>query len=267
MNGILLHLVPASAYLILGYVLCMARRRDQLGQVAMLSRILLVTGLVTHGIVLGQDMLEGDTLHFGLAVALSLTLWLALLIYFFESLLTRIDNLLAMAAIPAACCALLPALMPSSIHLNIGAPLFRLHFVVAMLAYSFFALAALHAIMMAITERRLHHGKLDKGSSIPLLTLERLTFRQIGVSFVFLTLTLVSGLAFPASEIDRPMTVKYKIAFTLAAWFVFGILLAGRHFRGWRGRIAQRWTLAGFVFLLLAYAGTHFVLEILLHRS
>ena len=40
----------------------------------------------------------------------------------------------------------------------------------------------------------------------------------------------------------------------------------GRYIRGWRGRVAVRWTLAGFVLLLLAYVGTKFVLEVVLGR-
>ena len=34
----------------------------------------------------------------------------------------------------------------------------------------------------------------------------------------------------------------------------------------WRGRIALRWTLAGFLVLLLAYIGSRFVSEVLLGR-
>jgi ABC-type uncharacterized transport system permease subunit len=46
----------------------------------------------------------------------------------------------------------------------------------------------------------------------------------------------------------------------------FGVLLAGRATRGWRGRIAMRFTIGGFVLLLLAYVGSRFVLEVVLHR-
>jgi ABC-type uncharacterized transport system permease subunit len=45
---------------------------------------------------------------------------------------------------------------------------------------------------------------------------------------------------------------------------VFGILLIGRWLMGWRGKIAIRWTLAGFIALMLAYFGSKFVLEIVL---
>ena len=44
-------------------------------------------------------------------------------------------------------------------------------------------------------------------------------------------------------------------------------LLVGRRIYGWRGRIALRWTITGFVFLLLAYVGSRFVLEVVLGKS
>jgi len=126
----------------------------------------------------------------------------------------------------------------------------------------------LHSVMMWVAERQLHRAHLNEGLGLPpLLMLERMLFRLIGIAFVFLTLTALSGLLFSEESIGRPMTLKYKLGFTIAAWLVFGILLIGRHFRGWRGRVAQRWTLLGFVFLFLAYAGTHFVLEVMLKRS
>ena len=39
-----------------------------------------------------------------------------------------------------------------------------------------------------------------------------------------------------------------------------------RRFRGWRGRVALRWVMAAFSILLLAYVGSRFVLEVILHR-
>jgi ABC-type uncharacterized transport system permease subunit len=47
---------------------------------------------------------------------------------------------------------------------------------------------------------------------------------------------------------------------------VFAVLLWGHHFYGWRGRVAVHWTMSGFGFLLLAYLGSKFVLEVLLHK-
>ncbi|MEY2656258.1 MAG: hypothetical protein RLZZ524_3286, partial [Pseudomonadota bacterium] len=49
-------------------------------------------------------------------------------------------------------------------------------------------------------------------------------------------------------------------------WVVFAGLLAGRRAFGWRGRRATRWLYVGSVLLLLAYVGSRFVFEVLLHR-
>jgi ABC-type uncharacterized transport system permease subunit len=48
---------------------------------------------------------------------------------------------------------------------------------------------------------------------------------------------------------------------------VFAALLAGRKLRGWRGRRATRWLYAGAALLLLAYAGSRFVMEVVLGRA
>ena len=55
--------------------------------------------------------------------------------------------------------------------------------------------------------------------------------------------------------------------FGVLSWLIFAALLAGRHIYGWRGRVAVRWTLAGFLMLVLAYIGSKFVLEVMLGRG
>ena len=87
-----------------------------------------------------------------------------------------------------------------------------------------------------------------------------------GVAQSVLTLTLISGVMFSEEVFGQALKFNHKVLFGFISWGVFAALLAGRKFYGWRGRIAIRWTLAGFVLLLLAYIGSKFVLEILLHR-
>jgi len=48
---------------------------------------------------------------------------------------------------------------------------------------------------------------------------------------------------------------------------LFGLLLAGRRFAGWRGKRAIYLYLWGFVLLCLAYFGSRLVLEEVLGRS
>jgi ABC-type uncharacterized transport system permease subunit len=118
-------------------------------------------------------------------------------------------------------------------------------------------------------ERRLHGGAIagPLAALPPLLTMERLLFRVILAGFAFLTLTVATGIVFSETLFGKVMKFDHKTVFAIASWFIFAALLAGRHFYGWRGRTALRWTLAGFVALLLAYVGSRFVLEVILQRG
>jgi len=123
-------------------------------------------------------------------------------------------------------------------------------------------------VLMAVAEKSLHRGRLTPllASLPPLLTMEALLFRLIHVAFALLTLTLASGILFSESLFGKALTFNHKTVFAILSWLIFALLLAGRHFRGWRGRKALHWTLAGFVALLLAYVGSRFVLEVILGR-
>ena len=100
----------------------------------------------------------------------------------------------------------------------------------------------------------------------PLLTLESLLFQIIALGFALLTLTLVTGALFSETLFGKAIRFDHKTLFAIISWIIFAVLLAGRFFYGWRGRMALRYTLAGFVSLLLAYVGTRFVLEVILQR-
>ena len=82
-----------------------------------------------------------------------------------------------------------------------------------------------------------------------------------------LTLTLASGVIYSEELFGKPAQFTHKTVFGVLSWVIFGALLSGRHLYGWRGRVAVRWTLAGFLTLVLAYVGSKFVLEVLLGRA
>ena len=137
-----------------------------------------------------------------------------------------------------------------------------------MLAY-FCSQLTLRCTLYCFVPKGLHSGNLPLFlRDLPsLISLERLTFRILFAGFVLLTLTLVSGVVFSEELLAKPFQFTHKVVFGVAAWMTFALLLAGRYLWGWRGRVAVRWLLAGFDFLLLAYLGIKFVLEILLHRN
>lgn len=231
----------------------------------------LVVALLVHGVTLAQEIFPatGAGMRFGFAVALSMMTWLAVALYWIESFYARMEGLQMLGLPLAAICGLLPWLLPGQ-HLiaNTTSPIFRLHFLMAMLAYSLFTLAALHAILMAIAEKRLHRGQMTPlfAGLPPLLTMEALLFRLIHIAFVLLTLTLASGILFSEQIFGKALPFNHKTVFAMLSWLIFAALLFGRHRYGWRGRKALHWTLTGFGVLLLAYVGSRFVLEVILGR-
>lgn len=274
MQPILLHLLPATLYAGLGawfWRTCVRvapstpKRQCMSGR----ERGLMLLALLAHGAALHSALFPGTEMRFGFGVALSLMVWLAICFYWVETLYTRLDGLHA-AVLPAGFLAcLLPVIFPGEhVLTNATSPAFRAHFIIAMLAYSLFTLAALHAMLMAIAERQLHHARFSRMLSglPPLLTMEALLFRLIGIAFVLLTLTLASGVVFSETLFGKAFRLDHKTVFAIVSWLLFGTLLLGRKVWGWRGRLALRWTLAGFVALMLAYVGSRFVIEVLLHR-
>lgn len=227
--------------------------------------------LVLHAMLLYQRVLSPEGLDLGVANAISLLVWLTVLIYWLASLaFNGLASILGLIAPVALLAVLLQAVIPTQHIVTYGAdPLFALHFVIAMLAYSLFIVATVHALVMLAEERWLHRGVLPRflKSLPPLLEMEALLFRILLAAFVLLTFTLVSGVFFSEQLYHKRLTFSHKTVFGIISWFIFGGLLAGHHFRGWRGRTAVRWTLAGFTALLLAYIGSKVVLEIILKRG
>lgn len=143
----------------------------------------------------------------------------------------------------------------------------KLHVTVALLAFGVLSIAAVLAILLALQERALRHRQFGAWlRALPPLTLtEALLFRLIGAGFVLLTLTLLSGILFVDDLFGQHLI--HKTVLSILAWIVFGILLFGRWRYGWRGRSAVNLTLTGMVILLLAFFGSKFVLEVVLHRA
>lgn len=225
--------------------------------------------LLLQGLSLHDALFDARGMHFSFSLALSLMLWLAVLIYWLESFRSRMDGLQPAVLPFAAICAIFPVLFPQSrLIAHADAWSFKLHFLAAMLAYSLFTLSALHAGFMSIVERRLHQKSLSPllASLPPLLRMEALLFRLIGSGFILLTVALGSGILFSETIFGKTMAFDHKTVFAVASWLIFAALLAGRQCYGWRGRIALRWTMTGFLSLLLAYVGSRFVIEVLLGR-
>ena len=276
MPDILLQLLPAIApallYAVLGFYFWHSRWRNAPSSEKAMQpweQQAIGLALLLHGADIYTDMFSSGGMRFSFSIALSLITWLAVLIYLIESGKSRLESLQPVIMALASLSTLATVLF-SQTHLiaHTASWAFRLHFMAGMLAYSLFTLAALHAIFMSIAERGLHSAKFNKrlSSFPPLLAMEALLFRMIGAGFALLTLALGSGIAFSEDIFGHPAPLTHKTIFALLSWCIFAALLVGRHLRGWRGRIALRWTLAGFLTLFLAYIGSRFISEVILGR-
>ena len=231
--------------------------------------VLLTLGLGLQGYVIALTTFPGGQMVLGFGNSASIILWLSVLAYGLSSLRYPMSRVQGWLAAGATIGIALPLVIPGMRLIPYSnMPGFRVHLTLALLAYSLLFIASVQAILMGTLEKRLHRKSLGFGSQDlpPLLTLETLLFRLIGAGFLILTLALASGIFFSEEVLGQAIPFTHKTVFALLSWLVFGGLLAGRRLWGWRGRIAARWTVTGFVMLVLAYMGTKFVLEVLLNH-
>lgn len=234
-----------------------------------LHSAMIALGVLLHGWLLYRDVFAAGEVNLGIYYALSTILWLTVLTYWIADLRHALHVLQAFVLPPAALCVLMPAFAIKNYYVNThGFNLFSLHILIAMVAYSLFTFAALHACLMRIAERALHqkNSRLTLPGFPPLMVLDDILFKVLRIGFVLLTITLGSGMLFSEEIFGTALQLNHKTIFSIASWLIYAWLLFGRFQYGWRGKTATRWTLVGFVLLLLAYIGSRFVLHVVLGR-
>lgn len=149
------------------------------------------------------------------------------------------------------------------IELNAG---IQTHIISSIIAFSILCLAAVQAILILMQERNLkHHAAPGILRALPSLhENETILFQSIGLGVLVLSVALASGFIYLDDIFAQHLV--HKTTLSVLAWIIFVVLLWGRIQFGWRGPTAVRWTLGGFTFLILAYFGSKFVLELVLYR-
>ena len=264
MAELIVPLLAALSYLVATAALVRSLRdgRSQNLAVIWLAVTAVVLHAATHG--LGWMHLRGPDLHFFAALSL-VALGMAAL----SALAAGTQRMEALGVVVYPLAALLVLLYAFAGHghaENLGWRL-QLHAWLALLAYAALAVAALIAVMLWFQERAIRqrhlHGWLR--ALPPLVQLEALLFRSLAASFVMLTLALLTGVVFVENLLAQHLWHKTVLSFL--SWIVLGILLFGRWRFGWRGPRAVKLTLTSMLLLLLAFFGSKFVLEVLLHRT
>lgn len=229
-------------------------------------RTMLLLAWVLHALALAEGLL-GEPARFGFAPSLSVTVWLVLTVYAVESrLFPQLHAHWALAGL-ASGAVVLALIFPGSSYPAIASPWLPLHWALGIASYGLFAVAVVHAWLMSRTEQSMRKAA-QPDAGVPLMTLERLTFRFVQAGFVLLSATLLAGWLFGETFYGPQAAWKWnhKTIFSSLAWLTFAALLLGRARLGWRGQKAVRVLYLGSGLLLLGYAGSRFVLEVVLGR-
>ena len=231
---------------------------------------LIWAGWLLHGLSVAFSLSSGqdDLIRFGFAPALSATAWLVLLFYGFERQWFPLLHARWILALLGGLSVLLALAFPGQPLHTTASVWLPLHWALGLASYGLFAAAVIHAWLMVRTETQIRLAA-EPQAGVPLLTLERLTFRFVSAGFVLLTATLLAGWWFGDVLYgpDKAWRWDHKTVFSVLAWLTFAGLLVARRQLGWRGRKAARVLYIGASLLLLAYAGSRFVLEVVLGRS
>ena len=220
--------------------------------------------IIAHLIAIQYTAFPGQILHLGIVNVSSLIFCVIAIISLIAYLRRlEVENLiillLPLAAISIACAQWLP-----NVDKKINDTGLIIHIVLSIVAYSLITLASLQAILVGIQEQQLrsHNFKGIFSYFPPLQTMELLLFDIILGGTIMLTLAIASGFVFLDDMFAQHLV--HKTILSIIAWGLFSVLLWGHHKLGWRGPAAIKWTIIGFLALMLAYFGSKFVLEVIL---
>lgn len=224
--------------------------------------------VVFHGLTLFDIQSENGSINLTFFNTAALVMFLVGALLIIASLTKPVERLGIVIFPLAAVILVLKMLAPEKAHLlkndSWG---MDAHIIISIIAFSFLNIAAVQAILLALQDWQLHRRQPNRFISAlpPLQTMESLLFQMIGVGFILLTFSLLSGFVFLNDIFAQHLA--HKTVLSILAWLVFAVLIWGRARYGWRGQTAIRWTLIGFISLLLAYFGSKLVLELILERT
>lgn len=201
-----------------------------------------LAGLVMQGYALHGEMFGEGAVNFGFGFAMSEMFFFAVIILLIETWIHRLHGQFGIVLIAAAVGTLSPLLFTGQVIPSVEwTTIFRWHLLLAIAAYAFLMIAFVHAVLMALINRRLKSPAVGETSkfldSMPaLVVMERIFFRIVVVGFLFITLTLIVGALATQEAKGVYFLFDHKTILTWLAWVFFGILLAGRRVAGWRAR-------------------------------
>lgn len=224
------------------------------------------SALLIHALGIISLSIKSDGIQLSLVAITAQIFWAINVIVLLSSIKRPVQNLFILL-LPFSAVAVIAAYFShnQSTVMQLNETL-AIHVVLSILAYSLLTIATLQALFLAYQNRQLKNkSDLQRLRFLPpLQTMEALLFEFVTGGEILLTLSILSGFVFLDNLFAQHLA--HKTVFSIAAWLVYGFLLIGKYKLGWRGLTAIRWTLAGFLFLMLAYFVNKIVLELILHR-
>jgi ABC-type uncharacterized transport system permease subunit len=237
------------------------------GMLLWMAFLLSITGLIWHFFVLATAILGAGGLSLTLGNAASFIGLQLALIAILGAIEPTLRGLSGGLLYLSAAAAMLTTTQQADAPAALLSWQLQAHVLIALFAYGLLSVGAIVALYALIQDSRLRAGRLTSINHLfaPLETNEKLLYGIAASGFVILLIAVFSGMTFVDNLFAQHLV--HKSAFSILALVLFGILLAGRHFAGWRGRRAVYLYLWGFLMLGLAYFGSRFVLESVLGRS
>jgi len=262
-------LVSAGACYVLAALLLYRGLLNNADRVPRFPAVLAAAGVVLHGAAQAQHWLLSSPIEVSFLNVLSLCALVVVVLLLVAAVTPNRLFAAGLIALPLAALMILAewALPAPGNILEDVTPAIGVHVISSVMAFGFLSLAGVYAVFVAITDHFLRRHALNRFvRALPALdVLESLLFTLIKLGFTLLTVSLLSGLLFVNDLFAQHLA--HKTLLTILAWVIFGVLLWGRRFRGWRGRTAVRFTIAGVVLLGLGYFGSKLVLELVLGRN
>lgn len=229
--------------------------------------LVLIIGLIAgvlHTLLVAGSIVQYEGFNFGFFNVGTLISLVISLLVIVSSASKPLENLLIGVFPLAALVILIDTIIPNTDKISPLTGGLGLHIILSILAYSVLIIAGIQAVLLYIQNKQLKNHKTSGliKALPPLQTMDALLFEMIWTGMVLLTGAFIVG--WPYIIDIQEQHLIHKTALSIISWTVYAILLFGRFNFGWRGITASRWTLVGTAFLILAYFGSKFVLELVL---
>lgn len=219
-----------------------------------LGAFLLVAGVVVRGFAAGQapwsNMYEFTCMAVAVASAVFLVLQRSRDVRYLGTFVAGVAVLALFLALAVL------YLDPAPVQDALQSYWLVIHVSVATAAMGVLAVGALFSALQLLKDRSERRGETSGrvlSALPPSDTLERIAYRLNAVGFVLWTFTLIAGAIWAEHAWGRYWGWDAKEVWTFVVWVIYAAYLHARATRGWEGRRAGWFSLAGFASILVNY--------------